>query len=107
MHSIQAWIFPPTTFYFSNFGPKAPKKESLSDALSNAATAIVGLLKGDTSTTVEPAATMSPGKRVRVSRQYLEQLERLKTLQSMGVLTDEEFQEQKTYALQNIRQLNI
>ena len=97
---------PPNNPIFSNYGSKAPKKESLSDALTSAATAIVGMLKGDASTTMEPAATMSPGKRARVSGQYLEQLERLKTLQSSGVLTDEEFEEQKAYALKNIRQLN-
>lgn len=96
---------PPNNPLFSNYGPKAPKKESLTDALTSAATAVVGMIRGDAST-VAGAATMSPGKRARVSGQYLEQLERLKTLQSSGVLTDEEFEEQKAYALKNIRQLN-
>lgn len=96
---------PPNNPLFSNYGSKAPRKESLSDALTSAATAVVGLIRGDAST-VTGAAAMSPGKRARVSGQYLEQLEKLKTLQSSGVLTDEEFEEQKAYALKNIRQLN-
>jgi uncharacterized protein YfkK (UPF0435 family) len=36
----------------------------------------------------------------------LEQLERLRALQQSGVLTPEEFEEQKTYALKNIHDLN-
>ena len=96
---------PPNNPLFSNYGSKAPRKESLSDALTSAATAVVGLIRGD-APTVTGAAAMSPGKRARVSGQYLEQLEKLKTLQSSGVLTDEEFEEQKAYALKNIRQLN-
>ena len=94
---------PPNNPLFSNYGPKAPKKESLADALTSAATAVVGLIRGDTPT---GAAAMSPGKRARVSGQYLDQLEKLKTLHSSGVLTNEEFEEQKEYALKNIRQLN-
>ena len=94
---------PPNNPLFSNYGPKALKKESLADALTSAATAVVGLIRGDTPT---GAAAMSPGKRARVSGQYLDQLEKLKTLHSSGVLTNEEFEEQKEYALKNIRQLN-
>ena len=41
-----------------------------------------------------------------VSWLYLEQLERLKALQQAGILTSEEFEEQKAYALKNIRELN-
>ena len=49
---------------------------------------------------------MSPGKRACVSGLYLEQLERLKTLQQFRVLMCEEFEEQKSYALKNISELN-
>ena len=52
---------PPNNPLFS----KAPKKESLADALTSAATAVVGLIRGDTPT---GAVAMSPGKRARVSR---------------------------------------
>ena len=49
---------------------------------------------------------MSPGKRARVSGQYLEHLEKLKNLHQSGVLSIEEFEEQKKFALDNIRKIN-
>jgi len=49
---------------------------------------------------------MSPAKRAQVSGQYLDHLEKLKQLQESGVLTVEEFEEQKTITLRNILQLN-
>ena len=62
------------------------------------------MLKG---TDGEPAAiSLSPGKKAWVSGQYLEHLERLKTLRESGVLTNEEFDEQKKFALNSIRRLN-
>ena len=83
--------------------PKTHKPEnSLSDALASAATAVMGLLHGDSGTT---SAAMSPGKRARVSGQYLEHLERLKNLHE-AVLSGDEFDEQKRFALENIRKLN-
>ena len=83
--------------------PKARKHENnLSDALTSAATAVVGLLNGGDST----GSCMSPGKRARVSGQYLEHLEKLKNLHQSGVLSVEEFEEQKKFALDNIRKLN-
>ena len=85
------------------------KKDSLSDALTSAATVVVGLLKGDAnvqSPSAKPSEALSPGKRARVSGQYLEHLERLQVLKESGVLSDEEFKEQKAYALNNIRDLN-
>lgn len=50
------------------------QENSLSDALTSAATAVVGLLHGDSGTA---SAAMSLGKRARVSSQYLEHLEKL------------------------------
>lgn len=84
-----------------------PKKDSLSDALTFAATAVVGLLKGGSPSSTKPSSdTMSPGKRAQISGQYLEHLEKLQALKASGVLNDKEFEEQKTYALNNIRHLN-
>ena len=93
---------PPTIPMFSGATSKAPKRDSLSDALTSAATAVVGLLKGSDST----GAALSPGKRARVSGQYLEHLEKLRHLHDLGVLSDSEFEEQKSFALKNLRQLN-
>ena len=93
---------------FKDHAPKhAPKRDNLTDALTSAVTAVVGMLKGpnessDSTTTL----TLSPGKRARVSGQYLEHLERLKSLYESEVLTTEEFSEQKKFALNNIRKLN-
>jgi len=80
----------------------------LSDALTNAATAVVNLLtsKGSSSPSVTVTAGISPSKRAAVSGQYLDQLEKLKKLFESGVLTQEEFDEQKHFALKNIRILN-
>ena len=93
---------PPPFPLFKDHTPKhPPKRDNLADALTSAATAVVGLIKGN-----EPSGTLSPGKRARVSGQYLEHLERLKSLHESGVLTTEEFGEQKEFALNNIRKLN-
>lgn len=84
-----------------------PKRESLSEALTSAATAVVGVLKG---TPQSPSASvetgMSPGKRARVSGEYLDHLEKIKKLHESGVLSKSEFQEQKEYALHNIKEIN-
>ena len=79
---------------FQEKAPKMRKQESsLSEALTSATTAVVGLLHG------EPSAvntTVSPGKRARVAGQYLEHLEKLKSLHEAKILSDEEFDEQKS-----------
>lgn len=64
----------------------------MSEALTSAATAVVGLLYG------EPSAvntTVSPEKRACVAGQYLEHLENLKSSHEAKVLSDEEFDKQK------------
>ena len=95
---------PPSIPLFSGTTLKPPKRDSLTDALTSTATAVVGLLKGSNST--DSTSTLSPGKRARVSGQYLEHLEKLRNLHDLGVLSAAEFEKQKTYALNNIRQLN-
>lgn len=96
---------PPSIPIFSGASSKPPKRDSLSDALTSAATAVVGMLKGSDSTTGTGTA-LSPGKRARVSGQYLEHLEKVRHLHDLGVLSTAEFEEQKSFALNNIRQLN-
>lgn len=75
---------------------------SLNEALTSAATAVVSMLKG----TPEPARTgsdsMSPAKRAHVSGAYLDHLDKLKRLLESGVLS----QEEKGFVLKNIRSLN-
>ena len=84
----------------------------MTEALTTAATAVVGLLKSSpnspthsaSSTPAPNSSALSPAKRAHVSGQYLEQLAKLKNLQELGVLSLEEFNEQKEFAL-NIRKL--
>ena len=76
--------------------------DSLKDALT---TAVVGMIRGTQATPISGATTLSPSKRAQVSGQYLEHLEKLKKLHESGVLSLEEFNEQKGFALNNIRQL--
>ena len=83
---------------------KTPRRESLSEALTSAATVVVGLLKGSPVTSTS-ASTLSPRKKAQVPGQYLEHLEKLKRLHESEVLSLEEFNEQKMYAFNNIREL--
>lgn len=70
-----------------------PKRDSLSDALTNAATAVVSLLNKGNPTTGATISAMSPGKKAHVSGQYLDHLQKLRQIYDSGVLT-KEFEEQ-------------
>ena len=103
---------PPSIPIFNGSTPN-PKRggESLSDALTSAATAVVGLLtkdsdqRGNTAVTNATSA-MSPAKRAHVCGQYLDHLEKLKKLYESDIPKKEEFEEQKQFVLRNIRQIN-
>ena len=45
---------------------------------------------------------VSPSSKARLSGQYIKQLKSLQELRESGVLSEEEFKEQKTFALRNI-----
>ena len=81
---------PPSMPLFSGTTSKPPKRDSLSDALTFAATAVVGLLKGNDSTS---GTALSPGKHACVSGQYLEHLEKLRNLHDTGVPNTDEFKQ--------------
>lgn len=98
---------PPQIPLFTGTMLSKPKRDSLSDALTNAATAVVGILKSNSQpTNACEEKSMSPGKRARVSGQYLKQLGEIKKLHEIGVLSKSEFQEQKQLALRNIKEIN-
>ena len=80
--------------------------ESLSDALTSAATAVVSLLTDRSGKSSSSESAMSPAKRAHVSGQYLDHLEKLKKLYEADILTKEEFEEQKHFTLRNMRQIN-
>ena len=72
-------------FTGSTPNPKSTRGESLSHALTSAATAVVSLVtdrpvKGSNS-------TLSPAKRAHVSGQYLNHFEKLKKLYETDILT--------------------
>ena len=85
-----------------NGGPKKPPAKRESEALTSCAN-VITVITGN-----NPVSTgsVSPGKHAHVSGLYLEQLKRLRALQQSGVLTFEQFEEQKAYTLKNIRKLN-
>ena len=99
-------VAPPFPLFKDHAPKQTPRRDNLTDALTSAATAVVGLLKGTDSSDSVTALTLLPGKRARVSGQYLEHIENLKSLHESGVLTSEDFNEQKKFALNNIRKLN-
>ena len=87
---------PPEIPLFTNVIKSASKqRDSLKDALTSAATAVVGMIRGPQATPTPSTTTLSPSKRAQVSGQYLEHLEKLKKLHESGVLSLEEFNEQK------------
>ena len=89
---------------------KASRKESFGDALAGAATAIVRALKPQSpkrSTTPSSATnSFSPNSHANLRRKHLEDLRTLHSLLEDGVLTDEEYTEQKQSILSTLRQLN-
>ena len=86
------------------------RKDSLSDVLAGAATAIVKALKPDspkrscTPNTV--TKSFSPNNHANLRRKHLEDLRTLHTLHEDGVLTDEEYFEQKESILSTLCGLN-
>ena len=90
---------------------KKPRKESLTDALSGAATAICKVLS-PTSVSSENNATqnvpsgISPSKTVNLRMKSYEQLRYLKKLHEDGILEDKEYCEQKGNIMMTLRKLN-
>ena len=81
---------------------KTVKSNSLNEALTSAATAVVSMLKTTPESPQQSSSPMSPAKRAHVSGAYLEHLDKLKKLLESGVLSQEEFAEQKKYILGNL-----
>ena len=102
---------PPNTPHITGGVIKHARKETLTDAISGAATAFVKPLAFHRTSPQKPpqpcvATTntgVSPSSKARLSGQYIEQLKSLQELRESGVLSEEEFEEQKTFALQNTR----
>lgn len=89
------------------------KKETLTEALASAATALTKALtpKSQMSPPTTPKSAgrvpgVSPVSKAKISTQYISQLKSLQDLRECGVLSETEFEEQKMYALHSIRRLN-
>ncbi len=99
---------------------KTCSSDSISEALIGAAAAVTKYLATDGSGNQTPspstpprkssnriqAVGVSPLSKAKLSDQYITQLQRLQSLLDNNVLTPEEFAEQKTYTLTNLRSLN-
>ena len=91
-------------------GPKG--KTDVVDTLATAAVAIIKALQPSDARPKSPAATatrtadgMSPGKKVQLRSQYLNQLKEIQNLRDENVLTADEFQAEKDTILQTLREL--
>lgn len=85
---------------------KSTRKESFGDALAGAATAIVRALKPQSPKSMTTCNSFSPNSHATLRRKHLEDLRTLHSLLEDGVLTDEEYREQKQSILSTLRQLN-
>lgn len=97
---------PPNAPMFTGGLQKKPK-ESLTDAFTSAATAIVNALtpKQENVAAMEHSVRCSPGKKVDIRMRNLEQLRFLQSLREDGTLSEEEFTEQKRIVLQSLNNL--
>ena len=91
---------------------KPSAKNEFSDCLADCAVAIVKALKEpktDCPQSRESSAddVISPINKVNICSQYLSQLKTLQNLCDDGVLTQEEFQEEKMVVLNNLKALKV
>ena len=91
---------------------KVQRRESLSDVVTGAALALAKALnspaKPHSNPTEQknPQSGVSPLSKARLSSEYITQLKSLQELRESGVLTEEEFIEQKSFAINSIRSIN-
>ena len=101
---------PPDLPVFHKQIAKKASRESLTEALSGAATTLVNAFKGDCVPHQNPIATipstgLSPGKTIQLHMKNYEQLRYLQQLVVDGILTDKEYNEQKKNVLLSLKKL--
>lgn len=90
---------------------KHVKKDTVSDALAGAATAIVKALNGspkkrsNTSESIPLSQGISPNSHANLRRKHLEDIRMLHSLYEDGIISDHEYQEQKENILCTLRSL--
>ena len=105
---------PPDVPLITGGAKKIPRRESLSEAMTGAALAFAKAFSSPSkqssnqvaSKSVPVQSGVSPASKARLSSEYITQLKSLQELREIGVLSNEEFQEQKLFALNNIRSMN-
>ena len=105
---------PPDVPLITGGARKVPRRESLSEAITGAALAFAKAFSSPQQSSAQVAAKapapvhsgVSPMSKARLSSEYITQLKLLQELRDSGVLSDEEFLEQKSFALDNIRTMN-
>lgn len=103
---------PPAASPFTGFVPKRAKQESLSEALTSAATAFAQAFSGSPAcqkNSVPPTPStsvgMSPLKAADLRMKHLEQLRFLQQLMEDGIISKDEFTEQKEIVLKTLRKI--
>lgn len=88
--------------------PKRPKKESLSETISNAAIAITKAISPSSAVNLptNQSLVISPGRSVDLRMKNLQQLRFIQQLFDDNILSQEEFLEQKGSILDALRKLN-
>ena len=106
---------PPAAPPFSGFIPKRAKQESLSEAITSAATAIAQAFSGSGSASSQSegsappqppvSVSMSPLKAADLRMKHLEQLRYLQQLMEDNIISENEFIEQKSIILESLRKI--
>ncbi len=111
---------PPAVPMISGNTSKRKGRESFTDAFVGACSAVVEAIKPPTTSTqatqntpppkrvctsADRGTVLSPGRTVELRTKYMEQLSALKKVYEDGVLTQDEFMEQKKIILGNLRTL--
>lgn len=108
---------PPPLPMIKGYAPKSQKKDSLCDAIAGAATAVVKVLNGPSTSPsgsapgssavyTSPSSTVtSPTVCADIRMKNLEQLRYLQQLLDDGILSSEEFLEQKRMILDTLRKI--
>ena len=102
---------PPRVPMITGILPKRPKKESITDALTAAATAVAKAFSPPSTSQVATASSqmpstptvgMSPGKSIELRMKNLQQLRYVQELYEENILSEAEFMEQKQDSLQKL-----
>ena len=86
---------------------KEKRKDDTAGIITEAAVAFAHALRGSPVAAVNtpPCTGISPGKKAQLSQQYLQQLKTIQNLHDDGILTDEEFGDEKIRVMANLRSL--